>query len=211
MNIPKVLEDYIDGQYRRPTGIVGRIIVNRMARQHQPENAWAVSLLRVQPADHILEIGFGPGTTIQRLASLAPEGFVAGIDYSPTMVNLAYKRNIQAIKEGRVDLRQGEAMKLPFANQSFDKAISIHTLYFWQEPLSAIAEVQRVLKLEGILALTILPREKWPGGGIGTEKCVVYTGNDVIKLMLDAGFSNAHIEIGPVPEQFREITVIGVK
>ncbi|TMD63892.1 MAG: class I SAM-dependent methyltransferase [Chloroflexi bacterium] len=211
VNIPKVFEDYIDGQYRRPTGIVGRIIANRMARQHQPENAWTVSLLRIQPADHILEIGFGPGTTIQRLASLAPEGFVAGIDYSPTMVNLAYKRNIQAIKESRVDLRHGEAMKLPFANQSFDKAISIHTLYFWQEPLRALAEVQRVLKPGGMLALTILPGEKWPNGGNGTALCHVYSGNDVVNLLVDAGFSSAHIETGSVPEQFSEIAVIGVK
>lgn len=211
MNIPKVIEDYIDGQYRRPTGIVGRIIADRMARQHQQENTWTISLLHVQSTDHILEIGFGPGTTIQRLASLAPEGFVAGIDYSSTMVNLAYKRNIQAIKGGRVDLRQGEVAKLPFAYQSFDKAISIHTLYFWQEPLSALTEVQRVLKTGGLLALTILPKEKWPNGGNGTELCHVYTGNDVVNLLIDAGFSRAHIETGPVPEQFREISVIGVK
>jgi ubiquinone/menaquinone biosynthesis C-methylase UbiE len=211
MNIFKAVEEHIDGQYRHPAGLVGRIIGDRMAQQHQPENAWAVSLLQVQPTDHILEIGFGPGTTIQRLADLAPEGHIAGIDFSRTMVNVSRKRNAQAIKAGRVALAYGDAVNLPFADHSFDKILSIHTLYFWQEPRRALMEAHRVLKAGGILALTILPKEKWPGGGNGTELCHVYAGNDVVELLLNAGFSSARVETGPAPEQFREITVIGVK
>ncbi len=211
MNITKMFEEYIDGQYRRPTGIVGRIVAGRMAQQHQPENAWTVSLLHVQPTDHILEIGFGPGTTIQRLAALTPEGHITGIDYSPTMVSLASRHNAQAIKAGRVKLCRGNVVNLPFANHSFDKVLSIHTLYFWQEPLNALMEIQRVFKPGGTLALTILPREKWPGGGTGTEYCIVYSGDDVVKLMLDAGFTSAHIEPCPLPTQFRELSVIGIK
>jgi ubiquinone/menaquinone biosynthesis C-methylase UbiE len=211
VNIAKIFEEYIDGQYRRPTGIVGRIIAVRMAQQHQPENAWTVSLLHVQPSDHILEIGFGPGTTIQHLATLTPQGHVMGIDYSPTMVSLASRRNAQAIKAGRVKLCRGNVLNLPFANHSFDKVLSIHTLYFWQDPLHALKEIQRVLKPGGTLALTILPREKWPGGGTGTEYCIVYSGDDLVKLMLDAGFTSAHVEPCPLPAQFRELSVIGIK
>jgi len=54
-------------------------------------------------------------------------------------------------------------------------------------------------------------KEKWPGGGNGTELCHVYAGNDVVNLLLNAGFARARVETGPTPEQFREITVIGVK
>lgn len=211
MNITKMFGAYIDGQYRRPTGIVGRFIAGRMAQQHQPENAWTVSLLHVQPGDHILEIGFGPGATIQRLAALTPEGHVTGIDYSPTMVSLASRHNAQAIKAGQVKLCHGNVVNLPFANYTFDKVISIHTLYFWLEPLDALIEIQRVLKPGGMLALTILPREKWPGGGTGTEYCKVYSGDDVVKLLLDAGFTSAHVEPCPLPTQFRELAVIGIR
>jgi len=211
MHIADVFEGYIGGQYRRPTGIVGRIIGGRMANQHQPENAWAVSLLRVLPTDHILEIGFGPGTTIQRLATLAPEGLIAGIDFSRTMVNVSRKRNARAIKAGRVTLCNGDVVKLPFADHSFDKALSIHTLYFWQEARLALTEIYRVLKPGGMLILTFLPKEKWPNGGNGTELCHVFSGNDVVNLLTDAGFASAQIKLGPVPEQFREISVIGIK
>jgi ubiquinone/menaquinone biosynthesis C-methylase UbiE len=211
MNIAEAFADYIGGQYRRPTGIVGRIIGGRMANQHQPENAWGVSLLHVQPTDHILEIGFGPGTTIQRLAALSPEGLIAGIDFSRTMVHVSRKRNAMAIKVGRVTLCYGDAVKLPFADHSFDKALSIHTLYFWQEPRRALAEVYRVLRPGGMLIITFLPKEKWPGGGNGTELCHVYSGTDVVNLLIDVGFASAQIEIGPLPEQFREISAIGIK
>ena len=49
-------------QFRRPTGLLGRlagwIMANRPSNIER--NRWTVDLLRVQPADHVLEIGFGP-------------------------------------------------------------------------------------------------------------------------------------------------------
>ncbi len=88
---------YIDGQYRQPTGPVGRWIGNKMAQQHQPENLWTVNLLDVQPSDHILEVGFGPGIAIKEVARRASQGFVAGIDFSRTMVAAARKRTLREI------------------------------------------------------------------------------------------------------------------
>ena len=211
LSIKERYETYIGGQFRRPTGVVGRIIGGRMAQQHEPENEWTVALLSVQPTDHILEIGFGPGTTIQRLAALASEGEVAGIDFSQTMVRVARKRNAAAIKAGRINLTYGNATNLPYSENSFDKVLSIHALYFWPDPLQALQEIHCVLKPGGMLVLTLLPREKWPGDGMGTPDCRVYSANDVEKLMLAAGFSSTGIEPTPKNAQFRELAVIGVK
>jgi len=211
LSIKERYETYIDGQFRRPTGIVGRIIGGRMAEQHEPENEWTIALLSVQPTDHILEIGFGPGTTIQRLAILASNGCVTGIDFSHTMVRVARKRNTAAIKAGRVNLTYGNAANLPYSENSFDKALSIHVLYFWPDLLQALQEIRRIFKPGGMLVLTLLPREKWPGDGKGTPDCRVYSADDVVKLMLEAGFSSTNIEPTPKNAQFRELAVIGVK
>ena len=59
-----------------------------MAYENRERNAWAVSLLKVQEADRVLEIGFGPGWAIERVAALASAGFVAGVEHSQTMVHL---------------------------------------------------------------------------------------------------------------------------
>ncbi len=211
MSIKERYQTYIDGQFRHPTGVVGCIIGGRMAQQHEPENAWSAALLSVQPTDHILEIGFGPGTTIQRLATLASDGCVTGIDISQTMVQVARKRNAAAIKAGRVSLTHGNAANLPYSENAFDKVLSIHALYFWPEALHVLLEIHCVLKPGGMLVLILLPREKWPGDGKGTPDCRVYSADDVVKLMHEAGFSSTRIEPTPNNALFRELAVIGVK
>lgn len=201
----------MDRQYRRPTGIVGQVIGSRMVRQHAPENMWSVGLLDVQPTDHVLEVGFGPGVAIAQIAKRASNGLVTGIDYSPAMLTLARRRNARAIKAGRVELCAGDAMTLPFADASFDKALSIHTLYFWPDPVHPLAELWRVLKPGGRLVLTFMPEECWPGGEQAATIAGAYSGQEAAQLLREAGFAQAQIEPGPEQKPFREIAVIGVK
>ena len=201
---------YIDGQYRRPSGIVGRWIGAKMAQQHRPENAWTVRLLDVQPADYVLEIGFGPGIAIEAVAQLATNGVVAGVDFSPTMVAAAKRRNGVKIRAGKVDLRYGDVEQLPFADATFDKAYSIHSIYFWRDPAVVLAEIYRVLKPQGLLIMTILPKEKWNGSN-GTPDCKPYTG-DELKVMLDqVGFTDLKIVSDPNNEVPSNFSVIGGK
>lgn len=211
MNLGKRWEQFIDRQYRRPTGMVGQFIGSRMVRQHEPENKWSVGLLDVQPTDRVLEVGFGPGLAIEQIATQASRGLVAGVDFSPAMLSLARRRNARAIKAQRVDLRYGEATELPFAGASFDKALSIHTLYFWSGPHQPLTELRRVLKPGGLLVLTFLPRERWPAGEPAVTISGVYAGQEVVQLLHEAGFAQAHIEWGPEQKPFREIAVVGRK
>ena len=83
-------------------------------------NRWAVSLLDVQPADLLLEIGFGPGIAIREAARHAKRGHVVGIDHSPEMVRQATRRNQAAVTEGRVELRQAAVDALPPFDWIFD-------------------------------------------------------------------------------------------
>lgn len=212
MDITKVLGKFVnlDEHYRQPKGLIGQIVGESMAQQHVPENQWTVSLLQVQPTDAVLEVGFGPGIAIQRVATLAHQGYVAGVDFSQTTVETARKRNAAALKEGCVDLRYGDVVALPFDDSTFDKAFGIHTLYFLPEPLIALRELYRVLKPGGTLILTILPKEKWLGWEEATL-CHVYSGNDVIGLMHDVGFTQTRVEVPSVHTNIREISATGLK
>ena len=194
-----MLQRIIDGQYRRPSGLLGRWIGRRMAQQHVPENLWTVSLLDAQPRDRILELGFGPGLAVEKLATKVTEGVVAGIDFSRTMVAVANTRNAEAVRAGRVKLRYGDALRLPYDNASFDKAYSIHSIYFWRKPAGSLKEIHRVLKPGGFLVMTILPKEKWNAGDpekpIGTPDCTPYSGEELKNMLLKAGFSSTRIEV----------------
>ena len=193
-----MFQKFIDGQYRRPTGLVGRWVGNKMVQQHQPENLWTVDRLAIQPTDHILEVGFGPGFAIQEVAKRITTGYVAGVDFSNVMVNAASKRNAEAIKVGRVHLQFGDAAALPFEDSTFDKAYSIHSIYFWPQPARALKELARILKPGGILVITILPKEKWggrdPSVPVDTPECIPYFGTELEQLMRETGFGTTRIE-----------------
>jgi ubiquinone/menaquinone biosynthesis C-methylase UbiE len=193
-----MFQKMIFAQYRRPTGLLGRWIGQRMAQQHVAENEWTVRLLDAQPGDHVLEIGFGPGLAIQKLLQQVPQVQIAGVDYSQTMVNAARQRNLKAITEGHADLRYGDAANLPFADTVFDRVYSIHSIYFWPRPLYTLREIRRVLKPGGILILTIQPEPEEAERSDPLEASsdfTGYSGRRLEALLREAGFAETRIEI----------------
>ena len=128
-----------------------------MARMNQPCAAWAIDLLNIQPHERVLEVGFGPGVGLQLLAQAAAAGSVAGVDASTEMVAQATARNSQAIETGQVDVRHGTAECLPFADETFDKALAINAMQVWTDAEAGLREVRRVLKPGGSVALAFTP------------------------------------------------------
>jgi SAM-dependent methyltransferase len=208
-----MFQKYIARQYRRPSGLIGRWIGQRMADQHRPENLWTVALLDIQLDDRILEIGFGPGHAIQEVAQRLTTGVIAGVDFSATMVQAARRRNAKAVHAGRADLQYGEVAHLPFADSCFDKVFSINSIYFWTEPLVALKEIWRVLKLDGMLIVTFLPLERWDGGDTltATPEFKPYSGDELQALLAGAGFTNVHAEADPNLENRSNYSVISQK
>lgn len=117
-----------------------------MARMGGPMAADAVQRLAPMPGDEVIEIGFGPGVGLSTLSKAVPGGHVVGVDPSETMHRQATKRNADAIREGRISLVSGTVDALPFPDNSFDAGMAIDNLHFWPDPLSGLAQLQRVLK-----------------------------------------------------------------
>jgi hypothetical protein len=67
---------------------------------------------------------------IQYAAEQAVEGHVSGIDYSEALIQIARKPNASAIRTGRVDLTYGDSSHLPYEDEAFDRALTIHCIYF---------------------------------------------------------------------------------
>jgi len=204
-----IFDNFIAGQYRRPTGIVGRWIGEKMAQQHRPENLWTVNLLDVQPSDVLLEIGFGPGYAVQEVAKNLTTGKIAGVDFSRTMVASAKRRNAAGVRAGRVDLHYGDVTHLPFADNFFDKIFSINSIYFWTKPLDALHEIRRVLKSDGLLILTLLPTERWENAPAATEMFKPYSLLELHELLSQTGFQNIRVEADPNLENRSNCSIIG--
>ena len=207
----KYMRERVGQQYGRPAGIVGRMIGERMRRQHEPEVQWTLSLLDVQPTDSVLEIGFGAGRGIELLAIQASQGQVMGIDLSQTMLASATRRNAHAIHAGRVDLRQGNVTTLPFNDAQFDKVMSVHTLYFWPDYAQAIAEIARVLKPRGIVALTFSPGTTAPDGTKQIHTFQHIVEEQVLPATRQAEFSDVYLKDGPNSRHYLTTTIVGTR
>lgn len=199
-------------QFRKPSGLFGRLVGRLMARGNEYEAGWTVSLLDIQPHDHILEIGFGPGVAIQHASQKAVNGLVTGIDLSTTMVHVAAKSNAAAIKAGRVDLRHGTVSSLSFPDEVFDKAYTIHSIYFWEKPIDDLREVRRVLKAGGLLAVTILPIDEWSKKRpVPPDVFTLYRSDEIAQLLLEAGYRDVRVEKSPQPDRFAGECILGSK
>jgi ubiquinone/menaquinone biosynthesis C-methylase UbiE len=207
VNLKQRLDALMDRQQRCPAGLAGRAVGARMARQHAPETLWTISLLDVAPTDHVLEIGCGAGRAIEFIAARAPEGHVTGLDLSRAMVRAAGRHNGQAIEAGRVAIRLGDVARLPCVDRQFDKILSIHTLYFWPDPARAVAELARVLKPGGLLALTFSSGKVGAPEGAGVQAVVR---DRVIPAMERSGFTTVRVERGPDSRRYKTLAVIGV-
>lgn len=172
-------------QFVRPQGFAGRLAGWEMALRpsNRKRNRWAVALLDVQPQDHVLEIGFGPGLAIRELARRATNGFVLGIDHSEVMVRQATVRNRAAVEQGRVDLRPGSALDLRQFSETFDKVLAINNFGMWPEPGARLTELRRALRPGGRVAIVSQPR--CPGATPETTRRI---GEETAQRLRDAGF-----------------------
>jgi ubiquinone/menaquinone biosynthesis C-methylase UbiE len=203
---------FIASQFRTPSGLLGRLVGKGMARGNAPEARWTVDLLNIQPDTRVLEIGFGPGVAIQFAAEQASQGHVSGIDYSETMVQVARQRNASAIRNGLVDLTHGDVRSLPYLDETFDRAFTIHCIYFWAEPSACLREIWRVLRTNGVLAITIQPKDKWsPKRTPPADVFRLYQGSDIAQLVVEAGFRDVRVEDYRDADRFPGQCILAVK
>ncbi len=211
MKLGERFEEFRAAQQRCPSGFAGWFFGEQMAHQHIEETNWSIEQLRLQPTDDVLEIGFGAGKAIKRMATLVSSGTVSGIDLSYAMLETASRRNAQAMKDGRVILRHGNITALPFADQQFDKVLSIHTFYFWPDVLRGTAEIFRVLRPNGRSVVTLSTGKVGTDKQTGLEHYQTVLEQQILPYMQQLGFASASIEQGPVSRQYNSVAVIGMK
>lgn len=136
---------------RKPEGKLGNIQLKSMNKEHTPVSLWGLKHLNISPDDVILDIGCGGGMNINRMAQGAKK--VYGVDYSIERVNLSKEVNEDLIKEGRVEVHEGNVMDLPFEDNSFDIVTAFETVYFWPDIVKSFGEVKRVLKPGGMFLI----------------------------------------------------------
>ena len=136
---------------RKPQGKLGNFQLKSMNKEHTPLSLWGLTHLNIKPEDIILDVGCGGGINIKRMAENAKK--VYGIDYSIESVKLSKEVNEKFIKEGKVEIQEGNVKSLPFEDNTFDIVTAFETVYFWPDIEKCFGEVKRVLKPGGIFLI----------------------------------------------------------
>ena len=102
----------------------------------------------VQKGDSVLDVGTGTGEMAFELADLVGnDGKVTALDLSPDMLKTAEAKAKKLNLPCKVDFVQGNALNLPYAENTFDGATSGFALRNVNDIQKAVSEMQRVIKL----------------------------------------------------------------
>ncbi len=191
MSIKDQLGRRIVSQFMEPRGLAGRLVGWEMALRpsNRKRNAWAVSLLDVQPSDRVLEVGFGPGIAIREIARRATDGQVIGVDRSAVMRAHAARRNAAAVRAGRVSLTVASIEDRPVFDHPIDKILVVNNMGMWSQPAIRLKELAGLLRGGGLIAIVSQPRS--PGA---TAETTAAAADRIVEAVRAAGFVAIRVE-----------------
>ena len=175
-------------QCRRPTGELGRMVLDGMNSHHVP--LWNEALSRMpEDADSVLDIGCGGGGFLRRLRGKYPGAMLHGIDISEDAVAMTSETNAG---DERLELRVTFVESLPFGDGSFDIVTAMETYFFWPDAEQGLREASRVLAPGGTLAVA---SEVGLGGDdeeevlriCGEYGMTLLPDGEILRIMNDAG------------------------
>ena len=110
-----------------------------------------VEELRIEPDDHVLEIGCGHGVAAtlvcERLAG--GRGRLTAIDRSPKMIAVAEQRNAAHVQAGTAEFLVATLEHLDLGERRFDVIFAVRVGLFHREPDTARSLAARWLKPTG--------------------------------------------------------------
>lgn len=110
-----------------------------------------VAWLPVPPGSRWLDVGCGTGALVQAVLQHMAPAHVKGIDRSEAYMTFAQERT----RDERAQFDVGDAMALPVESGTYDATVSGLVLNFVPQPERAVAEMARVTRPGGVVALYV--------------------------------------------------------
>jgi len=132
---------------------IGRLAKGLLGPSMAEEHRMARLLLGMTPGDGVLDVACGPGNFTRDFAKVVGEaGLVIGIDASPTMLARAV-HDTRLREYPSVGYVRGDAIRLPFRDESFDAVCCFAALHLFPDPFAALDHMARVLTSGGRIAI----------------------------------------------------------
>jgi SAM-dependent methyltransferase len=119
---------------------------------------------RVQPGEHVIDIGCGTGDTVLTLArAVGQSGAVLGVDVSVPMLDFARHRAVEA-KLGNTAFALADATDHAFQSRWADLVYSRFGVMFFEDPVKAFTNIRSGIKPGGRLVFVCfrtMPESSW--------------------------------------------------
>ena len=176
-------------QLRKPSGFLGNLVGKMMEFRTRGFYKEIIAKLSPRQGEHILEIGYGPGLGIYRIASSYPDCRISGIDFSELMYNKAYKRNEKYIEKGTVHLKLGDVLTLEPGDDKFDKIFCVNVIYFWNDLNMAFTRIFNMLGKNGEFLIYMDHKDTLEKAKFLADFCK-YPVEEVESQLKNAGFTD---------------------
>ena len=112
---------------------------------------------------HVADVAAGTAAVSIELARASPARTVVGLDQSTEMLAAGRARVERAGLGDRIELREGSAESLPFADAEFDALTFTYLLRYVDDPAATLRDLARVVRPGGTIAMLefAVPRGVW--------------------------------------------------
>jgi ubiquinone/menaquinone biosynthesis C-methylase UbiE len=171
-----------------------------MNASHSKLTDWGLKQISIENHYTIVDVGCGGGRTVSKLAALAAQGKVYGIDFSEDSVATTKRTNAQWIDLGRVEVRHGSVSQLPFADGMFNLVTAVETHFWWADLPGDMLEVLRIPKPGGtLIVIAEIYKGMTTGAGKFAEKYASRAGMMLLsvadhrELFSNTGYSDVQV------------------
>lgn len=185
-------------QLTAPTGFFGQVAGRYRSRINAPLHAAVLAALEATPGEHVLEVGFGHGSSLETLAGRVAPGCLTGVDESDAVIARASRRHRLLLERGVLELARGTPERLPFEERRFDRACSVDGIQTWRSPEAGLVEIRRVLRPGGRLVLAFYPWDALRRRRQAPPTPVPLYTRNVGRLLESTGFRDVRVQLhGP--------------
>lgn len=177
-------------QLARPSGVAGRLVGQAMRIANRRPTRLAIAALDVHSGDTVLDLGCGTGDAIPALSAAADGGRVHGLDHSQAMIDAARRGHVDAI------FHRAPFTEIPLADASIDRILATNVAYFWHDDRAVLAELLRVLRPGGRLALYVTTADSLRRIGLGSSPTHRLFTAATLRAMLGPAATIATVDAG---------------
>ena len=125
--------------------------------------ARAIKELRLRPGSRVIDLCTGTGDLAVAAVQAQPSTSVVGVDFAGEMLRLAHSKVSSLGLQRSIRVVRGDGTRIPLADASFDAATIGFGIRNVVEPRAALAELARVLRPGGRLAILEFGQPRVPG------------------------------------------------